>query len=323
MSLTSLRLFCHAIGVDYEVASGYPDWGHYRLDVEGREWGGEPPALTILPFGRFGNNISQIIHAGHLARSIGSTKIYIDKVNIGALASPLILGGLCFNPLPPPRSETVLSGNFFYPEAFLRQFSGFDGAQRSAIASVIITPMLRTRWSDSPKKSEDVLHIHIRSGDIFAARRVHSAYVPPPLSYYKYAVRHFQQIYPKPKIVLVFEDRHNPCIGPLYDIFNGEGLALSMFGGDFDTAVGELLSARTLITSVGWFAPMIALASTNIRRVYAFRETYNQDSFLAKGTNIVLVRDADGRYIQQDAWANSPDQINQMIDYPEAALRIG
>ena len=64
---------------------------------------------------------------------------------------------------------------------------------------------------------QSLLHLHIRSGDIFAATSPNPWYVPPPLSYYKLAIRHFRRLHPNPKIILVIEDRRNPCIDRLCD----------------------------------------------------------------------------------------------------------
>jgi len=67
---------------------------------------------------------------------------------------------------------------------------------------------------------------------------------------------------------------------------------------------------------------MIVLSSPHLRRTYSFREIEKQESFLAKKTNLILARDADHRYITEGSWKNTPDQIRQIIDYPESALQI-
>ena len=149
VSQRNLRLFCRAIGADFEAASGRGENGRdrpYELYTDRREWDGRPPAFSILRFGRFGNNIIQIIHAAHLAKMVGATKLYIGEVNVGALAVPRVLSGLTLTPYRGPPDETILKGTFFNCGAFKRQFSEFGAARKLTIVSTVIAPMLRNCW---------------------------------------------------------------------------------------------------------------------------------------------------------------------------------
>jgi hypothetical protein len=316
--LRNLRLFCRAIGADFEVVRRH----HYRLYTGGKKWTGESPALSISPSGRFGNNIRQIIHAVQLAMAIRATTLYVGEVNVGNLASPWLVAGLALIPFSAPPNKTVLRGTFFRHDVFKRQFSGFDGARLLTIMDSVVAPMLRNRWSSGSARAHDVLHIHIRSGDIFTAKHVHPNYAPPPVAYYQRVIRHFRRLCHNPKIILVIEDRHNPCVNPLCDIVSRQNLALYICECDLNFTISELLSARNLVTSVGTFATMIALASAHLSRVYAFREIWDRGAFLAKGTKVILVGDAHGSYIPRNAWRNTADQLRQMIGYPETALQI-
>ncbi len=319
LSRRNLRIFCAATGADFDAG---PTHDLYKFEVPGRAWDGTAPAIRILPLGRFGNNILQTINAIHVANVIGSKNLYLDLVNIGAIDRLWETADLILSPFAPPPNEAILCGSFFYRTTFKCFFVDFEGSQL-AIVSNTIGPMLRNRWRNICTTPDHALHIHIRSGDIFTAKKPHPNYVPPPLSYYKKAISHFQQLFRKPEIVIVAEDWNNPYIDPLCDFLRQRELAIHFRGDDFEDAVGALLSAKNLITSVGTFAPMIALASNCIRRVYAFRQLTNRSTFLAKGTNVTLVRDRRRQYIARDAWANTPNQLRQMIDYPEEALQIG
>jgi hypothetical protein len=320
----NLYRFCHAIGVDFDLADETTTGdaiNSYRLKAGGRDWTGEMPAVKIRRFGRFGNNIRQIINAAHVTEAIGAERLYIEEVNVGALVSEWRQGGICFRPFPPPADELVLTGPFFYRDCFRRFFAGFDGADQLRVVSDIIAPMLRCRWGEVKGSAEDVLHIHIRSGDNFRAGGVHRSYVQPPLAYYRTVIDHFAQTKCTPKIVLVFEDRSNPCVDALCAALGNRSIAYSMLCSGFENAVDALLSARTLVIGFGTFAPMIGLTSTHLRRLYAFRAVPNRLTFAAKRTEIFVGRDA-GDYIAPNTWRNSPDQLRCMIDYPDHDVQI-
>ena len=278
-----------------------------------------PDALRILPYGRFGNNIRQIANATHVAKVLGARTIYVGEVNIGLLTAPLTFEDIALIPSAPPRHERIMSDTFFDRSAFAKLFSGFEGERQLAIMSAVIAPILGNRWRAGPRATDDTLHIHIRSGDIFSMT-VHPDYVPPPLAYYTHAIRDFQKTCAQPKIVLMFEDERNPCIRPLREMLRANGVEFCERGDDFEATVGELLCARNLVASVGTLVPMIALASTNIRRLYAFRDVPSFRTFVAKRTVVVRVRDVGDAYIARKNWTNSADQFRQINDYPEAAL---
>jgi hypothetical protein len=317
----NLRRFCLATGADFQVMKSRDPTQRYRFHTGGRIWTGLPPALRILRNGRFGNNLRQILHAVHVATSIGAKQLYIDEVNVGQFASPWAFEDLLLIPFPPSSTEPVLTGTFFYRNAFKRLFGKFDGARSLMVLLGVIAPMLDSRWGRGTNHAEDVLHIHIRSGDTFSTRSVHPNYVPPPLAYYLSAIRLFQMRYRSPKIVIVVEDLLNPCAEGLYRVLRYEGFDVAFFCNDFEHTVGELLTATHLVTSVGLFAAMIALASTHIRSIYAFHEITDRDTFAAKGTDVTLICDCFGAYIRRGTWRNSAEQIRQVLEYPAAALR--
>jgi len=316
----NLRRFCLATGADFSVMQSRDRTQQYRFHTAGRIWTGPSPALRILRTGRFGNNLRQILHAVHVALSIGAHKLYIDEVNVGHVASPWGFCNLLLVPFPPPQTEPILTGTFFYRNAFKRLFGKFDGARSLMIVSGVIAPMMVNRWGLGTANAEDVLHIHIRSGDTFSSKLVHPNYVPPPLAYYLSAVRLFQVRYRSPKIVIVVEDLLNPCAERLYRALKYEGLDVVFFCNDFEDTVRELLTATHLVTSVGLFAAMIALASTHIRSIYGFLEITDRETFVAKGTDVTLVTDCGGAYIRPGTWRNSTEQVRQILEYPAAAL---
>jgi hypothetical protein len=317
----NMRTFCRVTGADFEVMQSPDVTRQYRFSPTLKIRTDFPPALGIRRMGRFGNNLRQILHAVHVAKSIGAARLYIGEVNIGRFTVPWAFGNLWLIPSPPPRDEPVLQGTFFYRNAFKNLFDKFDGARALAVVSGVITPMLRNRWGCSNAKAEDVLHIHIRSGDTFSGRSVHPKYVPPPVAYYLSAVRLFQMRFRWPKIVIVVEDSRNPSVAMVYRALRSQGLSVSLFCCDFERTVRELLSATNLVTSVGSFATMTALASEHITSVYGFKNIAHRDTFIAKGIDITMVLDGVGDYIPQGTWANTPWQVHQVLNYPASALR--
>jgi hypothetical protein len=320
---SNLRRFCMVAGIDFDIAAQRNGNGtsSYCFESGGREWSGEPPVFWIQSAGRFGNNIQQIIHATHVAESIGVNRIYIQEVNVGMLRSNWRLADISFSPFAPWPGGPVFSGTFFYRDCFRRLFSRFDGQKLLCIVARVIAPMLRRRWPAVKTSAEDVLHIHIRSGDIFAPGGSHWAYVQPPLAFYRQVLRHFARAHGSPKVVLVFEDRCNPCVDALCDFLESWGVSYAEECSTFEQAVEELLSARNLVMGFGTFAPMIGLVSSHLRRIYSFRSVISVQSFAAKGTEVLVGHDA-GDYTAPDSWQNSLEQLRRMIEYPDECLRI-
>jgi hypothetical protein len=118
--------------------------------------------------------------------------------------------------------------------------------------------------------AEDLV-IHIRSGDIFD-KDPHPGYIMPPLSYYLDIIRinTFKNIY------LLAEDRKNPCINALLELYPTIQFELQPLEKD----VRLILGAVNIVASYGTMIDSLLLFSNNIKRVYRpsyYLRIINQD----------------------------------------------
>ena len=111
------------------------------------------------------------------------------------------------------------------------------------------------------KISNNILHIHIRSGDIFWTTKVDESMIQPPLIFYENVITRKKW----DKVIIVSEDTRNPCIEYLtkkYDnvVYFGEN--------SFEHDVNEILSARNIIFGSGSLIPWLSLLMPNIEKLY-------------------------------------------------------
>ena len=100
------------------------------------------------------------------------------------------------------------------------------------------------------KYNENVLHIHIRSGDIMIKNNGYNM-VQPPLAYYCNIIEERDW----EKIIIVSEDILNPCINALLKKYKN----IEYFGKNIlDIDIMELLSSTNIVSGRGTFIPCLA-----------------------------------------------------------------
>jgi len=108
---------------------------------------------------------------------------------------------------------------------------------------------------------DDCLVIHLRSGDTARIGFTHGEYVLPPLSFYRAII---EKGFANSRIVILCEDRVNPCLGELLRLYPRAEHQLRNLRGD----VVVMLAARHLVCSTGSLASSIATISSNLRTIY-------------------------------------------------------
>jgi hypothetical protein len=326
--LAVLRHFCILHSADFSLACGSRRV-RGRTDSYDLEGLCEPrsvprvSAIRILRFGRFGNNVIQLLQAIHIARKIKTERIYIGEVNIGNLTVPFRHAGLELIPsVTPEAQELVLTGHFYHRFCFGHLFSDFDDKLRLAIMADYIRPMMAGVCVDAAGSS-DVLHIHIRSGDIFENSGNHTGYVQPPLAYYAQVIRHAALNFCISKVVLVFEDKKNPCVDALVNYLSLSPLRFETHSGCMHDDLRVLASARHMAVGITSFAPLIGLIFNNLLTIYGFRILPFRSLFNAQCVRSFVVKDVAGQYIHSGEWHNTKEQRRRMLQYPFAALTIG
>jgi hypothetical protein len=148
--------------------------------------------------------------------------------------------------------------------------------------------------------AEDLV-IHIRSGDIFD-KDPHPAYIMPPLSYYLDIIRTntFKNIY------LLGEDRKNPCINALLELYPSIQFQLQPLEKD----IRLILAAVNVVSSYGSMIDSLLLFSNNIKRVY--RPSYSAILFKLESVQYIIT-DLDEYKESMSPWRNTAEQREMIL----------
>ena len=259
---------------------------------------------TVAP--RFGNHIVSLITLHHLTQGYpqgAMVNVLAPKWSRGKSASwrrgavTVSVGNSIFQGSWPNR--VLIHNTYFLPESAL-DFSEAAEAARMDIWRMLDIP---TRGRDEDSAASDVLTIHIRGGDIFAANP-HPEYTPPPLAFYVEAISSA----PWRSIAIVRED-DNPLARALIAWLVAEGLRWSVNTPDFDQDFALLTSARNLVAGHGTFLPTIAYLSDKIDRVYAFTPELFSWMRPRSATVIPMTGDWEAYKSLMGEWKAEPWQI--------------
>ena len=151
----------------------------------------------------------------------------------------------------------------------------------------------------------DVLHIHIRSGDIFG-RNPHSYYIQPPLQYYLNIINSKTW----KKIIVVYEDNNNPCVKGL---MNGNISNIHFQSSSINNDIQELCKSVNLVIGFGTFGYMIYLMNKNLKNLYLPKYVLKE---LPIGEWDVKLNVIDlPSYIKCGEWKNTEEQRQFMLSY--------
>jgi len=250
-------------------------------------------------YGRFGNNIVQLIRAMHISlfyhcnliipphKFFNSTYIKIyDDIDKNA----------------PNISNELQPVTYFFAGA-----KNVDKKIWKSRKGKKIIEILKKYFIPKPiHLHENDLVIHIRGGDIFGPFGGHPGYIQPPLSYYTNIIKNneFNDIY------ICSEDTKNPCINRLLKSFPKIKFQLRPFNIDLSLMLG----ATNLLMSFTTTASSVLIFSDKINTIY-------KPSF---GFKCVIDYSKDVRYhtIQLNEykklmkpWKNTPKQIHTMLTY--------
>jgi len=235
--------------------------------------------------GRLGNNIIQLKNAIELAVSKNYNVIvprhkYFSKMYI------------CLNKQIGINSKRISDpNNYFYT-------SDLPNIDQNRVLQI-----LRGCFTIKDVKAIDAedLVIHIRSGDIFD-KDPHPGYIMPPLSYYLDIIRAntFKNIY------LLAEDRKNPCINALLELYPSIQFQLQPLEKD----IWLILGAMNVVSSYGTMIDSLLLFSDNIKRVY--RPSYSAILFKLESVQYIIT-DLDEYKESMSPWRNTAEQREMIL----------
>jgi hypothetical protein len=263
---------------------------------------------TFIPrwFGRLGNNIQQISNGIYFCRKNGIHFTSPDQPMIEAI--DLNFGSNEFKISP-------TSHNWFY--FFEGPDRDFDvdvnnlNLLRKNICEDYILPKLKVNHSKvNDPLPDDVLVIHIRSGDVYSPN-THPAYVQNPLAFYLELFNRF-----KGNVIFMAEDDKNPIVQ-----YFAHQLKADIRIHWLEDTYTMLLRAKNLATSgIGTFALGAAFCSKNLRNLYAtnlYAENALNPSMLKEQLNVYSMDINDNKYIKVGAWEPTPDNIKKVLEYSD------
>lgn len=287
--------------------------------IRGRFAKGELPlnALVVSRQLKFGNAILQLTNAIQVARELKVSTVYhrgfdflSDRAQIGPIT---LIKGV-------PAHENYLASSFF-PNALLEKICVAPEPRYQIARS--LAPWLTLQHSRVAKlDTRRHLYIHIRAGDIFTKASPHPLYGQPPLAFYTCILR----LQSWDKVVLIFENRHNPVIDALIDFLASERIPCEIQSHHLDADAARLLEAENIVIGRGTFVYPMLCISEHVRRVFYFEyDSADEWGLYQSGIQFVRVTDKTGTYRDSvlKRWLNNAEQRALMLNYSEDNLALG
>ena len=237
--------------------------------------------ITVFRGGRWGNQLTQLLRAVQLAEYFGIRTVIVSPGHAG-LKEDMKYRSVRIA-IDRGQNMTCLEGFFFY--------EGAKSIKEVQHMSFLISHRFRAAYSEIlgvKPLGDDVLVMHIRSGDIIA-KKVASSYAQPPCQYYFDVIgsRNWSEVR------VISEDYRNPCVRILRESSIPVYIRRS-----FDVDLREMFGARNLVVGRGTIGFLIAVMSVNLNRLYTFN---------ASTTRFLLMTNASEHYncVPSDLYFNT------------------
>jgi hypothetical protein len=213
--------------------------------------------IHVTRSGRFGNNVHSTINALQVCEICGIFALQLPNDYLW-VSSPFntTLGVRVYLYNEPDFTSSWR--NFFWRPPFLHPCSR---QTVPGIANSFRLPWMKAARFDVTGNSS-VLHLHLRSGDIFRPRP-NPDYGQPPCSYYRGAIR---RDFAHESVAILTEDAANPCVA----ILQAEGAVWAARGAFVD--LREMIAARRLAMSLTTLGPAAVYLALEKTMVYGFRK---------------------------------------------------
>lgn len=252
-------------------------------------------------FGRLGNNIKQVINAIKIAQVLHHQHIRIPRHKF---LKDIYL------PNKEPNNTTI-NGIFFRPIEIQKKFAinVLNTRIETAYLDIIQSLSCFSENSIIPLP-EDVLVIHIRSGDIFS-KNPHTRYIQPPFSYYKHIIESKDWR----GISIVAEDKVNPVISKLLKTYPHITHRKRSLSDD----IKIILSASHIVCGIGSFIPGLTYMSKCCKTLY-LPDTCKSFSLDRDLPHIKLIRYRFNGYIEPGQWRNTQEQRQIMLNFTDVCV---
>lgn len=247
-------------------------------------------------FGRFGNNILQIIRASHSA---------LNNNDISFLSFPIhpLLNNnkIIFKEKENDKENILIKQDTFFYYNRIKEPIQYKNMFKTYVKSLLKTP--NKNINIDPKG----LYIHFRGGDIFSEGGGHHAYIQPPLYFYKKIIEdgNYTNIYS------ISEDNKNPCINALKNIYKDK---FKIINNDILTDFYTLSNCNNLVLSNSTFSFCAYFNNDNLKNLYiAENNFFTGTEWKNYNDNLNVVLIPLPNYNQK--WSNTLSQKNMMIHY--------
>jgi hypothetical protein len=284
--------------------------------------------LHIRTWMRFGNSVIQLSNLAALCEKYDIPAVYFEEDHPFFDAAQLAKS----TGVPFVRRSArafvasdgiVLSSTFFFADPY----GLFAGRERQATIDKHLSVLLPEDFvSGHPLIDDDTITMHFRAGDAFISgapgdeyRLAH--YGQPPLAYYELALRHSGA----KRAVVVCEDMRNPTTAAFMDHARALGREVILQSADLRSDLAVLFNSTELVTGIGSFLWSINALSKRLKKFWFFQRVFDDCTFARHHIRMAAVSDREGGYneaIMHGTWANRPDQLKLMLEYPVSALSL-
>jgi hypothetical protein len=207
--------------------------------------------------GRLGNNITQLSNLIDIALFYKHNISFAlkDDNDFGGTYFDLKIIEEYFNKFE--NDKIIKDDNDFFPPSFQPSFPKEVFNKDNKIKIDLLKRAFKIK--DILKLNNDTVVVHIRSGDTFC-RFPHPAYIPMPLDYY---IKMLNKVNKK-KIIIVSEDKINPVINKLMELYDN----IIYTKNTLEEDIKIILGAQNVISSSGYFAKSLLTISDNIKNHY-------------------------------------------------------
>lgn len=284
-------------------------------------------------YGRFGNNVLQLLHALLVARNLSINRIYCNFYIDDSRTNSIILDDMLieFGHKQAPAAP-CLNATMFYLQGFEKFIASFKLESVKHDAERLFRALFQNT-DVSKVGNKKIVAFHFRAGDIFSTNK-NPIYTQPPLSYYEKVLDHISETMDNFQIYLVYEDELNPCIQKFRDTLKDRNIPYRNQSSNFNDDAVLIASAECIVASYSSFCDVLALMNSNLERWYSFRSIGAYEGIelsIARdfsrilqndGAELFLVEDLNNDYIPLGKWTYSELQREQLLTYPIKNLAL-
>jgi hypothetical protein len=255
-----------------------------------------PDAFRVRRYGRFGNNVFQLLQTLYISKVLGIRRVYLEPGFLFITNNTMTSDGVAIILGSRSTDRRVYTHSFYH--ALIA--TAYRPEENYVIAATFRDVILRNLQHPSPCPSS--LFAHVRSGDVFRPNGIPPPkYGQPPCRYDTQAVN----LDNTTNVSLIAQDTRNPCVKMLLNYTGATWRAR-----DIRTDIAELIYARKMILARGTFGRAILFLSP-VRKAIFYSMSLSDPGF---GSHFSCLPGQAYKERVLDRWKNLPWQVQMMIE---------